>query len=207
MLSSVPSPSHLGSGSVESLRVSELPGWQRAKRDAIVVAAAALLEERPVESIHIRDVAERAGVALGTLYRYFRSKEQVLAAVLEHWAAWDTAPPEIVGDSVGDRLRARARFIIDSVEESPHIFTVEQALRHHSDPVVAEAQRRWSAGGAAWVSQDLTALGAPLATSAAVAWTATLNHVLTEATNGAGTFDEARRVIADLAEILVSPME
>jgi len=33
----------------------------------------------------MRDVAQRSGVALATVYRYFRSKEHLLAAALEDW--------------------------------------------------------------------------------------------------------------------------
>ena len=34
----------------------------------------------------MKDVAERSGVALGTIYRYFSSKDHVAAAALLEWA-------------------------------------------------------------------------------------------------------------------------
>jgi AcrR family transcriptional regulator len=42
-----------------------------------------LAEDGGFEAVRLRDVADRAGVALGTLYRRFRSKEDLLAAALE----------------------------------------------------------------------------------------------------------------------------
>ncbi len=48
----------------------------------IVDAASKLAEEGGFEAVRLRDVAEASGVALGTLYRYFRSKEDILVFVL-----------------------------------------------------------------------------------------------------------------------------
>ena len=45
---------------------------------AIVDAAVALAAKGGFEGVRLRDVAEVSGVALGTLYKYFRSKEDIL---------------------------------------------------------------------------------------------------------------------------------
>src|SRR5215468_1724340 len=63
-----------------------LTAAQQARRDRIVAAGLALLREREYEKIQVKDVAERADVALGTLYRYFASKEHLFAEVLVVWA-------------------------------------------------------------------------------------------------------------------------
>jgi TetR/AcrR family transcriptional regulator, cholesterol catabolism regulator len=47
---------------------------QRARRDRLIEAALALLEEDDYEQVQVKDVADRAGVSLGTLYNYFSSK-------------------------------------------------------------------------------------------------------------------------------------
>jgi AcrR family transcriptional regulator len=44
----------------------------------IVDEAVALAEQEGFEGVRLRDVAEASGVALGTLYKYFRSKEDIL---------------------------------------------------------------------------------------------------------------------------------
>lgn len=45
-----------------------------------------LADEGGFEAVRLRDVAAKAGVALGTLYARFRSKEDILVAVLEQEA-------------------------------------------------------------------------------------------------------------------------
>jgi TetR/AcrR family transcriptional regulator, cholesterol catabolism regulator len=52
----------------------------RARR--IVETAVELAEEGGFEAVRLRDVAAHAGVALGTLYRRFHSKEDLLVAAL-----------------------------------------------------------------------------------------------------------------------------
>jgi len=54
---------------------------ERARR--IVETAVELAEKGGFEAVRLRDVASHAEVALGTLYRRFRSKEDLLVAALE----------------------------------------------------------------------------------------------------------------------------
>jgi AcrR family transcriptional regulator len=54
---------------------------ERARR--IVETAVELAEKGGFEAVRLRDVASHAEVALGTLYRRFRSKEDLLIAALE----------------------------------------------------------------------------------------------------------------------------
>jgi AcrR family transcriptional regulator len=61
---------------------------QSARRQRVVRSAWELAEEGGYEAVQMRDVAARADVALGTVYRYFSSKDQLLAAV---WADWTAA--------------------------------------------------------------------------------------------------------------------
>jgi len=63
-------------------------GW-RPQREAaarnertIVDAATALFRERGVASVEVRDIAARAGVGVGTVYRRFGDKASLIAAVL-----------------------------------------------------------------------------------------------------------------------------
>jgi len=58
----------------------------KARRDKILDVAVALAEEGGFENVRQRDVAARAGVALGTLYKSFRSKEDILSAALDREA-------------------------------------------------------------------------------------------------------------------------
>src|SRR3954470_17418719 len=53
------------------------------RRGKILDVAVALAEEGVFENVRQRDVAAHAGVALGTLYKRFRSKEDILVAALD----------------------------------------------------------------------------------------------------------------------------
>jgi AcrR family transcriptional regulator len=57
------------------------------KRTRIIETAIELAEQGGFEAVRLRDVAERADVALGTLYKRFHSKEDILVAALELEAA------------------------------------------------------------------------------------------------------------------------
>jgi len=53
-----------------------------ARHEAIVEAARALASESGLGAVQIVPVAERAGIAAGTVYRYFPSKDDLVAAVV-----------------------------------------------------------------------------------------------------------------------------
>jgi AcrR family transcriptional regulator len=57
-----------------------------ARHEAIIEAAQALACESGLPAVQIAMVAERARVAAGTVYRYFPSKEELVAAVISDMA-------------------------------------------------------------------------------------------------------------------------
>jgi AcrR family transcriptional regulator len=61
----------------------ETPAAQVARRERILDAAVELATEGGYDAVQMREVAERADVALGTLYRYFPSKVHLLVSALE----------------------------------------------------------------------------------------------------------------------------
>jgi TetR/AcrR family transcriptional regulator, cholesterol catabolism regulator len=58
---------------------------QAARRERVIRAALDLGAEGGYEAVQMRDVATRAEVALGTIYRYFPSKDALLLAVMVQW--------------------------------------------------------------------------------------------------------------------------
>ena len=58
---------------------------QLARRAKIIEAVIDLIADVGADAVQMRDVAQRSGVALATVYRYFSSKEHLLAAALEDW--------------------------------------------------------------------------------------------------------------------------
>ena len=58
---------------------------QLVRRATIIEAVIDLIAEVGADAVQMRDVSKRSGVALGTVYRYFNSKDYLLAAALEDW--------------------------------------------------------------------------------------------------------------------------
>ncbi len=80
---------------------------QRERRQRILDATLALASKGGYEAVQMRAVAERANVALGTLYRYFPSKIHLLVSALarefeRYLERFDRTP--IPGDTPYDRM-------------------------------------------------------------------------------------------------------
>jgi AcrR family transcriptional regulator len=56
---------------------------QRRNRDALITAARDIMTEKGVEAATMLEIAERADVGAGTVYNYFKSKDELAIAVLE----------------------------------------------------------------------------------------------------------------------------
>jgi TetR/AcrR family transcriptional regulator, cholesterol catabolism regulator len=109
---------------------------QRERRERIVHAALELLEEREYDKIQMRDVAQRAPVALGTLYHYFSSKEHLYAAVMLEWAASFRATigrKPLVAASSPERLKELFGRVIRAFERQPQFLRVEIVLESTTD--------------------------------------------------------------------------
>src|SRR5690606_23937623 len=59
---------------------------RQARRDEILSAAVLLFAERGYAATRIEDVAAAAGIAKGSVYLYYESREALLTAVFERWA-------------------------------------------------------------------------------------------------------------------------
>jgi AcrR family transcriptional regulator len=84
--------------------ITELDRSQRAeaakaqRRDELLAAARRVFAARGFRGTTIADIAEEAGIALGTIYLYFPSKEEVFAALTQQFGDLIT---EAIGDSTG----------------------------------------------------------------------------------------------------------
>src|SRR5262245_46291117 len=56
---------------------------QRRNRDALIAAARDIMTEKGVEAATMLEIAERADVGAGTVYNYFKSKDELAIAVIE----------------------------------------------------------------------------------------------------------------------------
>lgn len=118
-------------------------------RAAIVRAAGQVLARRGYAGATTNHVAARAGVSIGTLYEYFRDKDQlVLAAVTEHLAEGESLIAARAGALASDALERPLRDSVAALVEGMVAFHASNPRLHrvltsevpHSRAVIARAE-------------------------------------------------------------------
>ena len=144
----------------------ELPRAQRERRRRIVHAALDLLADHEYDAIQVRDIADAAGVALATLYRYFSSKEHLYAAVLLEWAAdYPVGLDRAAGTDPEARIRALMRRAVRAFERAPHVMRVVVVLETSDDPNARALFDEFARANAAVFLDALRSLDAEIAAS------------------------------------------
>jgi AcrR family transcriptional regulator len=83
-----------------------------ARKDAIIAAARTLASESGMAAVQIVPVAERAGIAAGTVYRYFPSKDDLVGALVEAIAEQEIAAVRSAAAAAPGPLSALAAAIM-----------------------------------------------------------------------------------------------
>jgi len=83
-----------------------------ARHDAIVAAARAIASEHGLGAVQIVPVAERAGIAAGTVYRYFPAKTDLVQALIEAVSARELAAFRKAADAAPGPLSALAAGLV-----------------------------------------------------------------------------------------------
>jgi AcrR family transcriptional regulator len=118
---------------------------QQARRQRVVDAAVALSRQREFDRIQVKDVAEEAGVALGTVYHYFSSKEHLFAEALVSWAGTlqaNVTRHPLVGTTPAERLRETLHRSVRAFQRQPHMAKLVATLETSADPFAAEIFER-----------------------------------------------------------------
>ncbi|MBZ5733424.1 TetR family transcriptional regulator [Nocardioides sp. TRM66260-LWL] len=107
-----PSPDEVGSAA------------QRERRKRILDATIALASEGGFDAVQMRSVAERADVALGTLYRYFPSKIHLLVSALGR--EFDKAEQglrgrPVPGETAAERVITILKMLSRGLQADPHL--------------------------------------------------------------------------------------
>lgn len=113
------------SSTVSSLTHDDLGSdAQRARHQRILDATIALASQGGFDAVQMRAVADRADVALGTLYRYFPSKVHLLVSALvrEFEQANETfARKPLTGETHAERMAAVLHGATKSLQRDPHL--------------------------------------------------------------------------------------
>jgi AcrR family transcriptional regulator len=108
----------------------------------------ALAAEGGYDAVQMRDVASSASVALGTIYRYFSSKDQLLAAGMVEWLGQlerevGQRPPR--GDTAAERVVDVVRRASRTLERNPQLTAALVTAVSAPDPDVVALHRQSSA--------------------------------------------------------------
>lgn len=109
---------------------------QNNKRELITEAAIAVFAEKGYRSARVADVAKRAGVADGTIYLYFKNKEDLLLSIFEEKMGLllDQLRTDLDGvDCPLDKMRIYVRHHFEQLRTQPllaQVFQVELRQSH-----------------------------------------------------------------------------
>ena len=107
----------------------------------------ALGAEGGYEAVQMRDVAAKADVALGTVYRYFESKDHLLAAALAYWmgtlGVLVNRLPAVDG-TAAERVCSLLGTATTTMRRQPKLVAALLAPLSSSDPGVVECQEQVS---------------------------------------------------------------
>jgi AcrR family transcriptional regulator len=100
-------------------------------RLAIEDAALALFMEQGYHATSMRQIAERADLALGGIYNHFASKEDIFAAIIVDKHPYRKVLPIVLaakGETVEEFFRNAAKFVIEELSGNPeymHLLLIE----------------------------------------------------------------------------------
>jgi TetR/AcrR family fatty acid metabolism transcriptional regulator len=108
-----------------------------AQSDKILNVAGRLFATHRFHEARMEDIAAAAGVGKGTLYRYFKDKEELYTALLER--ATDQMVERLheaakIGDGPVGKLEALVETFLAFHEEYPHVFDLLQHAEALSGP-------------------------------------------------------------------------
>jgi AcrR family transcriptional regulator len=128
---------------------------QLARHRRITDAVIDLIGEVDADAVQMRDVAERSNVSLGTIYRYFSSKDHLLAAAVADWQ--ERLTRQVLEEMRPGRARASepttteervlryARRELRAFQRQPNFGRLAVALIASSDPYASETLARMQA--------------------------------------------------------------
>jgi AcrR family transcriptional regulator len=122
--------------------VGELTLEQQDRRRRLIDAAFVLGAEGGYDAVQMRDVAVTANVALATIYRYFSSKDHLLAAAMTEWTGRlqtrvAQSPPR--GTTPSEQMADVLRRACKAMEHQPKLSVALVRALSSADPGVVES--------------------------------------------------------------------
>jgi AcrR family transcriptional regulator len=180
---------------------------QRERRTRIVRAALRLLESGEYDDVQMKDVAEHAGVALGTVYRYFGSKEHLFAAVLVEWGASLQHRVQLrpLSGDVAQRLTDLFDRIVGAFARLPQFYRLMAVVETTADPRAAELFDEFNGRTRSTFDEAVATLELDDGAAIVEMLLAVLGTVMRAWSLGRITTDEAQRRLHAAVRLVFSP--
>ncbi len=128
-----------------TVELESLTPGQLERRERVLRTALDLGRVGGYDAVQMRDVAAEAGVALGTIYRYFSSKDHLLAAALVLWVSElehqvTLRPP--TGSTTTDRVLSVIKRAQRAMEREQNLSEALVTALVSPDPGAAACQRQ-----------------------------------------------------------------
>jgi len=196
-----------GSSTAAVPPVASLRGKQASRRQKIVDKAYEMIRDSDGANIEIREVAERAGVALGTAYRYFGSKNRLFAEAFEKSMVeyQEAATPAVRrGKSNLERLRTASFTMLESYTKQQEFRRIwKRDLRGDDDPAVVEITRRCRRAGLGFFRDCVEGVDQADAKSIALIVASVVSETQDRVTSGEVSLEDARREVAKVVGMVL----
>jgi AcrR family transcriptional regulator len=123
-----------------------LSGAQAERRASVIEAARSLAREGGYAAVTMQAVADRSGVGRATLYRYFASKDHLLAEVVVAWGADLTAElraEPLRASSPAERVAEVLVRVLEAASREPRLTAAVLASATSPDPEAIRAGVRF----------------------------------------------------------------
>ena len=101
---------------------------RKDKKDKIIEAAAQVFSQKGYAGAVVADIAVSAGIGKGTIYEYFKSKDDLFFAVFEWFSSQTGAAARVsvsdLGGTAAERLQALSDSIMGIWDEIEEVFTL-----------------------------------------------------------------------------------
>lgn len=89
-----------------------------SKRELILDATQQLLSESPTQMISVSDIAKKAGIGKGSIYYYYKSKEDILEALTERTYSYAITKGKALAESSEIDIFTKMKIIFKTCRES-----------------------------------------------------------------------------------------
>lgn len=191
----------------------EMTSAQRVRRRKATSAVIDMLADTTPDRIQMREVSERSGVAMGTLYRYFPTKQHLLAVAMLDWnerlgerLAQERLNPSSGAEDRGalPRVLSLYRRQMRAYERGPNFARLDIELQTSTDLYVRESLDVRAAANRSALFAEMIGVPPELARLVTLSVGSTMLNSLVLWTTGRISFAEAMRNVEDVCGLVLA---